>query len=95
MFLVVIFLQFFAEVGFPCPTRRNPSDHFLRCINSDFDNVTASLMESHRLVCVLVTALLSLLSYQLQTKVTMGRKGHVWFARNKNTKGIHASLFII
>ncbi|KAM7274401.1 hypothetical protein ACFE04_029065 [Oxalis oulophora] len=29
--------QFFAEAGFPYPQRRNSSDHFLRCINSDFD----------------------------------------------------------
>lgn len=31
--------QFFANAGFPCPTMRNPSDHYLRTINSDFDNV--------------------------------------------------------
>ncbi|CAN4119876.1 unnamed protein product [Withania somnifera] len=40
---------FFAESGFPCPSRRNPSDHFLRCINSDFDVVTATLKGSQRL----------------------------------------------
>ncbi|XP_020254560.1 ABC transporter G family member 12-like [Asparagus officinalis] len=38
--------KFFAEVGFPCPSRRNPSDHFLRCINSDFDQVNATLKGS-------------------------------------------------
>ncbi|XP_050223015.1 ABC transporter G family member 15-like [Mercurialis annua] len=41
-------VEFFAEAGFPCPSRRNPSDHFLRCINSDFDLVTATLMGAHR-----------------------------------------------
>ncbi|KAL6966562.1 ABC transporter G member 15 [Sarracenia purpurea var. burkii] len=41
-------VQFFAEAGFPCPSRRNPSDHFLRCINSDFDIVTATLKGSLR-----------------------------------------------
>ncbi|KAL6505385.1 ABC transporter G member 15 [Orobanche gracilis] len=41
--------KFFAEAGFPCPSRRNPSDHFLRCINSDFDIVTATLKGSQRL----------------------------------------------
>lgn len=42
-------VEFFAEAGFPCPSRRNPSDHFLRCINSDFDSVTATLKGSQRL----------------------------------------------
>ncbi|KAJ0084841.1 hypothetical protein Patl1_29555 [Pistacia atlantica] len=41
--------KFFAEAGFPCPTRRNPSDHFLRCINSDFDIITEVLVESRRI----------------------------------------------
>ncbi|KAI3518282.1 hypothetical protein L1887_06828 [Cichorium endivia] len=41
-------IRFFAETGFPCPTKRNPSDHFLRCINSDFDVVTATLKGSQR-----------------------------------------------
>ncbi|KAK6138315.1 hypothetical protein DH2020_027899 [Rehmannia glutinosa] len=42
-------IKFFDEAGFPCPSRRNPSDHFLRCINSDFDLVTATLRGSQRL----------------------------------------------
>ncbi|CAI9091247.1 OLC1v1026217C2 [Oldenlandia corymbosa var. corymbosa] len=39
-------VEFFADSGFPCPLRRNPSDHFLRCTNSDFDQVNATLMGS-------------------------------------------------
>lgn len=42
-------VEFFAEAGFPCPRKRNPSDHFLRCINSDFDTVTATLKGSQRI----------------------------------------------
>ncbi|KAB1226064.1 ABC transporter G family member 11 [Morella rubra] len=29
--------KFFASNGFPCPSLRNPSDHYLRTINKDFD----------------------------------------------------------
>ncbi|KAL8105319.1 hypothetical protein AgCh_029202 [Apium graveolens] len=29
--------EFFTLNGFPCPAMRNPSDHFLRIINKDFD----------------------------------------------------------
>ncbi|CAI8617926.1 unnamed protein product [Vicia faba] len=29
--------QFFASNGFPCPTLYNPSDHYLRVINKDFE----------------------------------------------------------
>ncbi|KAJ0981403.1 hypothetical protein J5N97_009658 [Dioscorea zingiberensis] len=29
--------EFFSRNGFPCPTLRNPSDHYLRTINKDFD----------------------------------------------------------
>ncbi|GMH16097.1 hypothetical protein Nepgr_017938 [Nepenthes gracilis] len=41
--------EFFAQAGFPCPALRNPSDHFLRCINSDFDRVKATLKGSMKL----------------------------------------------
>ncbi|KAK6119745.1 hypothetical protein DH2020_046515 [Rehmannia glutinosa] len=42
-------VEFFGAAGFPCPERRNPSDHFLRCVNSDFDDVTNTLMGSQRI----------------------------------------------
>ncbi|CAJ1912444.1 unnamed protein product [Sphenostylis stenocarpa] len=34
-------LKCFADAGFPCPIRKNPPDHFLRCVTPEFDNVTA------------------------------------------------------
>ncbi|GMN23719.1 hypothetical protein TIFTF001_045806, partial [Ficus carica] len=30
--------RFFASNGFPCPSLRNPSDHYLRTVNKDFDS---------------------------------------------------------
>ncbi|KAF1886548.1 hypothetical protein Lal_00045781 [Lupinus albus] len=41
--------EFFAQAGFPCPALRNPSDHFLRCVNSDFDKVKSTLKGSMKL----------------------------------------------
>uniref|UniRef100_A0A7N0U4N8 ABC transporter domain-containing protein n=1 Tax=Kalanchoe fedtschenkoi TaxID=63787 RepID=A0A7N0U4N8_KALFE len=41
--------EFFSQAGFPCPALRNPSDHFLRCVNSDFDKVKAALKGSMKL----------------------------------------------
>ncbi|XP_002529514.3 ABC transporter G family member 15 [Ricinus communis] len=41
-------LKFFAEAGFPCPTRKNPADHFLRCINTDFDKISAIRLRTQR-----------------------------------------------
>ncbi|KAF6989155.1 hypothetical protein CFC21_006521 [Triticum aestivum] len=41
--------EFFAQAGFPCPPLRNPSDHFLRCINRDFDKVKATLKGSMKM----------------------------------------------
>lgn len=34
--------EHFTTAGFPCPSLRNPSDHFLRAINSDFDQVKSN-----------------------------------------------------
>ncbi|GER56691.1 ABC transporter [Striga asiatica] len=45
----ILSLLFFAQAGFPCPALRNPSDHFLRCINSDFDKVKATLKGSMKI----------------------------------------------
>ncbi|KAL3715787.1 hypothetical protein ACJRO7_007522 [Eucalyptus globulus] len=41
-------IEFFADAGFACPRRKNPSDHFLRCISLHFDSMTATLLLSPR-----------------------------------------------
>ncbi|XP_045797656.1 ABC transporter G family member 15-like [Trifolium pratense] len=40
-------LKFFADAGFPCPIKRNPSDHFLMSINLDFDFINEALARCH------------------------------------------------
>ncbi|CAL1352422.1 unnamed protein product [Linum trigynum] len=42
-------VKFFADSGFPCPIRRNPPDHFLRCITPEFDQVLAALKQTQRM----------------------------------------------
>lgn len=58
----MIYVQFFAQAGFPCPALRNPSDHFLRCINSDFDKVKATLKGSMKLRVVILNSFLLILT---------------------------------
>jgi hypothetical protein len=48
-YLFKFFLQFFALSGFPCPSLMNPSDHFLRTINKDFDKVRSRHAAFNRL----------------------------------------------
>uniref|UniRef100_A0A453NGA0 ABC-2 type transporter domain-containing protein n=1 Tax=Aegilops tauschii subsp. strangulata TaxID=200361 RepID=A0A453NGA0_AEGTS len=40
--------EFFTESGFPCPPLRNPSDHFLRTINKDFDEEIVESSKARR-----------------------------------------------
>ena len=42
---MVNLVQFFALNGFPCPAMRNPSDHYLRTVNKDFDTVSSILVQ--------------------------------------------------
>ncbi|KAG8049909.1 hypothetical protein GUJ93_ZPchr0009g1953 [Zizania palustris] len=41
--------QFFSVSGFPCPSLMNPSDHFLRTINKDFDKDIEEGMDGRRM----------------------------------------------
>ncbi|CAM0946673.1 unnamed protein product [Alopecurus aequalis] len=44
--------QFFTQSGFPCPQLRNPSDHFLRTINKDFDKEIVESSKARRKTAV-------------------------------------------
>ncbi|KAG2405626.1 ABC transporter G family member 15 [Vigna angularis] len=45
-------VKFFADAGFPCPTRKNPPEHFLRCVSPEFDSVTALIKSKIENVCI-------------------------------------------
>jgi hypothetical protein len=59
-------VQFYASNGFPCPTLYNPSDHYLRIINKDFEQV---YMQTPSLNSVYLKALGALDVYVLYTTV--------------------------
>uniref|UniRef100_A0A0E0FBJ9 ABC transporter domain-containing protein n=1 Tax=Oryza meridionalis TaxID=40149 RepID=A0A0E0FBJ9_9ORYZ len=51
--------EFFTQSGFPCPHQRNPSDHFLRTINKDFDEGTMESSKANRKTAAEATNILT------------------------------------
>ncbi|CAM6018489.1 unnamed protein product [Sphagnum balticum] len=43
--------QHFATAGFPCPELQNPSDHYLRAVNTDFDQLRTALQQGSNSTC--------------------------------------------
>ncbi|XP_019171626.1 PREDICTED: ABC transporter G family member 11-like isoform X3 [Ipomoea nil] len=70
-------IQFFETCGFPCPPLQNPSDHFLKTINKDFDGYDeeslrgrARSMPTEEIINILVRSYRSSDRYQeVQTQV--------------------------
>ncbi|CAL5089903.1 unnamed protein product [Urochloa decumbens] len=56
-------IEFFDANGYPCPLRRNPSDHFLTMINKDFEELeegtTLTLPRAAEVIQTLVDSLIS------------------------------------
>ncbi|CAI0374924.1 unnamed protein product [Linum tenue] len=68
-------VKFFADSGFPCPIRRNPPDHFLRCIAPEFDQVLAALKQTQRLNFTELSAADGLLNgTTAETRATLVKK---------------------
>lgn len=84
--------QFFAENGFPCPQMKNPSDHFLRIINSDFDKGSSQfgikIMNAKEVVDTLHRSYIASDVYQR----VMSQVAETADMRAKLTKGEHAGF---
>nr|XP_043638291.1 ABC transporter G family member 1-like [Erigeron canadensis] len=48
--------EFFASNGFPCPTFQNPSDHFLKTINKDFDEDMEGSTRTEEVITILTNS---------------------------------------
>ncbi|KAI5385994.1 ABC transporter G family member 1 [Lathyrus oleraceus] len=80
--------QFFSSNGFPCPTLYNPSDHYLRIINKDFEQNTEEGFESEKAIGILVNSYkASEMKSQVQTEVTNISKLDLGVIKNRR---IHA-----
>ncbi|CAN1282214.1 ABC transporter G family member 11 [Linum perenne] len=86
--------EFFAQAGFPCPALRNPSDHFLRCINADFDKVKATLKGSMKLRGTVLDAGGSQASFPLQT-FTLTKRSFVNMSRDFGYYWLRLVIYIV
>lgn len=76
-------IEFFDANGFPCPLRRNPSDHFLRMINTDFEEAEEeSAVNSAHAAKVIQTLVgssgsLAILGTEMEASKTIKQGDHV------------------
>ncbi|XP_066393770.1 ABC transporter G family member 1-like isoform X2 [Miscanthus floridulus] len=72
-------IQFFDANGYPCPMRRNPSDHFLMMINKDFEELeegsTLLLPCASEVIQTLVDSLISQNSLAMRNEAFMMKQG--------------------
>ncbi|KAL1289583.1 hypothetical protein HN51_057995 [Arachis hypogaea] len=73
--------KFFALNGFPCPTLQNPSDHFVKAINKDFEledpeqGLTDGLTTEEAIYMLVKSYQSSEISQQIQTEIVAIRTG--------------------
>ncbi|KQJ81649.1 hypothetical protein BRADI_5g02030v3 [Brachypodium distachyon] len=76
-------IEFFDDNGFPCPLRMNPSDHFLRMINTDFEESeegsTINLPHAAQVIQILISSSSSLgtLKTKMETTKTLTQSASV------------------
>ncbi|XP_058731423.1 ABC transporter G family member 1-like isoform X2 [Vicia villosa] len=92
--------QFFASNGFPCPTLYNPSDHYLRIINKDFDqDIEEGLGKgfiTEKAIDVLVNSYKgSEMKFQVQIEVTKISKCDLGAMRNRRTHALFLSQCMV
>ncbi|KAK8529765.1 hypothetical protein V6N13_102667 [Hibiscus sabdariffa] len=87
--------EFFAVNGFPCPTLQNPSDHFLKSINKDFDKDIeegfANAIPTKEVINILVNSYKSSDIFQhVQTEIAQSCKQ---YSRQVEEEKRHANFF--
>uniref|UniRef100_A0A0E0RGE9 ABC transporter domain-containing protein n=1 Tax=Oryza rufipogon TaxID=4529 RepID=A0A0E0RGE9_ORYRU len=75
--------EFFTQSGFPCPHLRNPSDHFLRTINKDFDEGTMESSKANRKTAAEATNILTNAYHSTYSEKTANEIGGTPFRRKE------------
>ncbi|KAJ1408943.1 P-loop containing nucleoside triphosphate hydrolase [Sesbania bispinosa] len=78
-------IKFFAHAGFPCPTRKNPPEHFLRCVSPEFDRVAIFMLSKIVNEASSSSSLQNMTTEEIKSKLIKNYKNstHSVDARNK------------